>query len=535
MICNRPQRDQPDHRESPFPAAPPLTEALVDPGQLKCLALLVLVIGLMWRVVRWGLAMPLWGDEAMLGLNVLQRSFSELVQPLDYAQISPVLFLWVQRAVIQLLGPGDWAVRLLPTAAGIGALLLYWRATGRWLPPLEAALATSLLAVSYYPVRHGSEFKPYSFDLLASVVILHGVLGRLDRSGSSLSAWWLVPLLPILLAMSNPAVFVAGGLAVVLTVRTFRHRQAARYAELAVYGLVLMGAFALSYLLVTRGQDQATAPAMREFWKAAFPPSNPLQLPIWLLDIHTGNMLAYPIGGKFGGSTATFILCLVGVMALWRSQRTLLAVLVLPFGLTLAAATLHRYPYGTSARVSQHLAPAVCLLAAFGSVTLLRRWVRIPTRRQTVIHIIFFLLAGVGLVGVGRDIIHPYKTLEEFQVRESVDRAIARQPDQRVVVLGDREELPANYLWYLLARGATLSFVNSIDDPAVRPSKASLSMLAFRPLADLPARVKAKLEHNGYVAVLREDREYLLGAPDGPQGYCRSLWWVSTPATDRPQ
>jgi len=123
-----------------------------------------------------------------------------------------VLFLWAQRAVIQLLGAGDWAVRILPTAAGIGALLLYWRTTGRWLPPLEAALATSLLAVSYYPIRHGSEFKPYAFDLLASVVILHGVLGRLDRSGSSLTAWWLMPLLPILLAMSNPAVFVAGGL-----------------------------------------------------------------------------------------------------------------------------------------------------------------------------------------------------------------------------------------------------------------------------------------------------------------------------------
>jgi hypothetical protein len=335
--------------------------------------------------------------------------------------------------------------------------------------------------------------------------------------------------------MSNPAVFVAGGVAVVLIVHTFRHRQAARLAELAVYSLALMGAFALSYLLVTRGQAQSTGPAMREFWKAAFPPTHPLQLPIWLLDIHTGNMLAYPIGGKLGGSTATFLLSLVGVTALWRSQRTLLAVLLLPFGLTLAAATLHHYPYGTSARVSQHLAPAVCLLAAFGAVTLLRRWVRDPTRRQATVPILFILLAGVGLVGVGRDTILPYKTPEEFQVRESVDRAIARQPDQRVVVLGDRDQIPANYLWYLLARRAPLRFVGSIDDPAVRPSRGSLSLLAFRPLADLPGRVKAKLEHDGSVAVLREDQEYLLGAPDGPQGYCRSLWWTSPSATGQPQ
>jgi len=92
MICNRPQPDQPDHREFSLPAAPPLTEALVDLGQLRRLALLVLAIGLTWRVVRWGLAMPLWGDEAMLGLNVLQRSFPELAQPLATPKFRPCCF-----------------------------------------------------------------------------------------------------------------------------------------------------------------------------------------------------------------------------------------------------------------------------------------------------------------------------------------------------------------------------------------------------------------------------------------------------------
>ena len=56
---------------------------------------LVLALGVAWRLARYALRMPLWGDEAALALNLLDRDFAGLLAPLANAQVSPVLFLWL--------------------------------------------------------------------------------------------------------------------------------------------------------------------------------------------------------------------------------------------------------------------------------------------------------------------------------------------------------------------------------------------------------------------------------------------------------
>ena len=75
-------------------------------------------------------------------------------------------------------------------------------------------------------------------------------------------------------------------------------------------------------------------------------------------------MLAYPYGGNNFGSTLTTILVVAGCirMARRRARRPLLFLLLGPLPVALVAAALHRYPYGTSARVMLYMAPAFCLL-----------------------------------------------------------------------------------------------------------------------------------------------------------------------------
>src|SRR5439155_9489699 len=103
------------------------------------------------------------------------------------------------------------------------------------------------------------------------------------------------------------------------------------------------------------------------YWQGSFPPAQPAALLTWLGQVHTGNLFAYPFGGHHGGSSVTCLLCLLGIGQLGRARRwELLASALCPFALTLFAAALHRYPYGGSARVAQHLAPAICLLAGSG-------------------------------------------------------------------------------------------------------------------------------------------------------------------------
>ncbi len=57
------------------------------------------------RLARYLWRDSLWGDEAMLAGSIVGRSFRALVPPLDYGQLAPVPFLWLERASSPLGGP----------------------------------------------------------------------------------------------------------------------------------------------------------------------------------------------------------------------------------------------------------------------------------------------------------------------------------------------------------------------------------------------------------------------------------------------
>ena len=84
--------------------------------------MLFLVIGALARVIRYYLCFPLWDDESFLCVNFIGRSYAELLQPLDYHQVAPVLFLWIERAVVQIFGFNEYSLRLVPLVTSLGSL-----------------------------------------------------------------------------------------------------------------------------------------------------------------------------------------------------------------------------------------------------------------------------------------------------------------------------------------------------------------------------------------------------------------------------
>ena len=79
------------------------------------------VLGLTVRLVRYLVNYPIWHDEAFLAVNFIDRDYLDLLRPLDYAQVSPILFLWTELSVVAILGFSERTLRLFPRA-------LPWRA-----------------------------------------------------------------------------------------------------------------------------------------------------------------------------------------------------------------------------------------------------------------------------------------------------------------------------------------------------------------------------------------------------------------------
>lgn len=384
--------------------------------------LTLVLLNLLWRTVRYGMAFPIWGDEAFVIINILRRSFLELLQPLEYALVVPLGFSWPEWIVTRLFGFSELALHLFPFVTGIVSMLLFWFFARCVLDRRSAMLAIGIFAASYYPVRHATEVKPYAGDLLVGLVLI--ILGwRVCERPASLGRWIaLIMAAAVGIWISYPSVFVVGGIGLALLYTLVRSPSPRMIAFATAYGVAVSVSFLAMFLVMAQPQAESgwspSSPGTVEQWGAGFPPMREFwRLPLWVLDIHTGNMFAYPVGGKHGGSTVTFVLVLIGSVAIWRQgRRDLLLLLLGSLPFAFIAAALHRYPYGTSARLAQFVASSICLLAGLGLMTSLK--FLIPRRIiPKAIAVIVFLLAGITLAGTAVDIVHPYKTFGDYENR----------------------------------------------------------------------------------------------------------------------
>ena len=136
----------------------------------------VIAVGIALRVTRYLANRSLWGDEGALALNIINKPVRDLLKPLDYLQGAPTGFLLAEKAVVELLGDDELALRLFPLACGILSLFLFAAVARRALEPIGAALALVLFATVEPLVYYSSEVKQYSVDVAATLVLLLGAL-----------------------------------------------------------------------------------------------------------------------------------------------------------------------------------------------------------------------------------------------------------------------------------------------------------------------------------------------------------------------
>ncbi len=409
---------------------------------------LFMVVGVVLRLFRYSLGLPLWGDEGFLGVNILDRGYRELMQPLEYIQVAPIGFLWIERAMYRSLGMSEYVMRLIPMLAGVSALVLFGFWARRILEPLAATIATGILAVSDLCIRHTVELKPYSIDLLISMMLLIPatmfVSGRRDR--------WLVVLIlvtPVALFMSLPSVFVAGGIAATLIVMV-RQISIRQRVLAGVFAVVVAASFGLLVEAFIGKQFAGSGPDQVRCW--IFPPFNPVEFVAWFWRTHTGNYFGYPIDLATPWSGGAFALLAVGAVVLLRRGRWAIAGLLLaPFVLTFFAAVLRRYPYGDSPRVGQHLVAGICLLIGVGLGATIERFARTPRLLRGAELCVFAFFLAVGFIGVSASVIDPTSEVK----RDVANRRFLRDEfhqapaDATVAVLATGYKSAILTRWYL--------------------------------------------------------------------------------------
>ena len=434
------------------------------PRLLFWLMVTFLAVGVLARVTRYAVMGSMWGDEAMLGINILERDFAGLTKMLDYMQTAPILFLWSERIAFLSLGSSELALRLLPFLAGTAGLFVFWDFAKRSTTPLAAVLAMGLMAVSRWPVCMAANFKPYAFDLFFAAVLSNLAQRWRSEPTKRCPLQALTRRVPSARAGANTAVFVAGGVSLYLLPVAWAHPN--RWARIlfVAFNVLMVGTFAANYWLHIHGQLEEQGHAletfMRNYWDDGFPKWDPIGFVKWAALIHTGRLFAYPVGDANGGSVVSFLVFLVGIVAAWRSKsRSILVLVLAPFALNFLAAAMGKYPYGGCCRLSQHLAPAICLMLGIALASLIERFSRTPEKwvRNVVITGVVFTIIGVWQMGV--DLASPNRDKISTWARE-LHRELERhiRPGDRILVVSPRLWMDNTTEWQLCRFGDRLTW-----------------------------------------------------------------------------
>jgi len=503
-------------------------------------------LGVVLRLVRFLLKFPLSRDEAMLASNLIDRKYLELLAPLDYGQVAPFAYLWINKAIITLLNFSELSLRLLPFAFGVGSLfLMRWLAV-RVIPGIPALLAVGILSVAYYPIRLATEAKPYSLDLFIALVLTLLAVQVWKEPERHLWIVLLAMIAPFAVLISYPAVFVIGGVGLALLPAVWRADGPTKFGWLA-FAFLSFGTFLMVYWWTTRAQYESSLVAadVLGFWARGFPPlDSPLGFLRWFLYAHLGRTFAYPIGAENGGSILTFGCFVVGATVLYRKRKKwLLAILLMPFALTAVAAALKLYPYGGSGRITQHFVPAISLLAGLGLASLLSRRKDVAGRRKGLAWAVAFLLV-VGVGSTVRYAISPYQDEESsvtarefaksFWTRNARDAELVCAIVDVPAVVGYRGQLPHMHRYWTnqriyfdrLHHRESPNFDSITDDHPLRVAVPN-ARIDSSDTSQLPADVRTALDEwlDGLrMQYIQVSNEKILAESYDDRGVVREVW-----------
>src|SRR5512146_485715 len=172
---------------------------------------LILALGAGARIVAYAANRSLWTDEAALAASIVPRSFGQLAAPLDFAQVAPIAFLWLEKSVVSLFGAGEWALRLVPFVAGLLSLFLFALVARRVLDDAGALFATTLFAVAAPLIYFAAETKQYSSDMAVALALVLLTLRLRERPLDARRAAALAVAGAVAPFVSQPSLFVLAG------------------------------------------------------------------------------------------------------------------------------------------------------------------------------------------------------------------------------------------------------------------------------------------------------------------------------------
>lgn len=343
----------------------------------------------------------LWIDEAMLALNIINRSPAELLRPLDDAQVAPILFLFVEKLFVSVFGTSEFSLRLFALLCATLSLPLFYLLC-RYLSDSRVFALCAMILLGLTPsfVYYSSEVKQYMADLTALLVLYCAAILPMPwlaaRRGLILSIAGA-----ICIFLSNVSVVpmaVVGGF-ILWQIWKTKRVQANQWVPLAVW----LTAFLVNFFVFIY-QHPSTI-FMKNYWMRSFVPSNPFSVDFRkfvnraIAQIFQELVPSLPGGYLF---LVSVLLYACGLIFLLRKKNFLALYLCLaPLAIHLAMSALQLYPF--ELRMLLYEAPLFVFVMMYGIWNLVAAVAPRPQARLAILAPVLALLSFGVFLNYPRD------------------------------------------------------------------------------------------------------------------------------------
>jgi hypothetical protein len=319
------------------------------------------LLGSVLRLRQYLLNRTLWGDEASLAVNLVNRSFGELTRLLDYHQAAPIGFLFIEKLSIVIFGNHDFIMRIFPLFAGVLATYLIYK-IARVSFGTFGLFAIGMFSISWWLVYYSTEVKQYSSDVMVALLLTYLAVNCLRENVQAKDFLLLGVAGTIVIWISHPSVFIMVGIGLALAIEKMTRKSYVPWTWIFATGVGWLASFGLEYLVSLR--HIVADGYLIDYWHRAYLPLPPWSDKGWFRDTYYSFLFFAFHRGDDLMALVTLGLTSIGSLTLLIRDRKTALLVISPFVVVVIASALQRYPLKD--RFMLFLIPFALLLMAEG-------------------------------------------------------------------------------------------------------------------------------------------------------------------------
>ena len=360
-----------------------MLQTYFKPRHINFWIAVVVLIGAVLRSIQFFGATSLWFDELTSALNIQSRSFSQLAaQQLDYNQVAPVGFLYLEKISALIFGENDLAYRFFPWLLSLISLPLFVQISKKFLSGPYLLGSLILFSGSYATFIYSGQAKQYSGDLTACLLLVWITLFLFDKKPNK----WVIFFFAITGGISILSCFQAVPLSLFLiaflVVNILRSKVLNEHKYILAIAFVWSLAALLNYYYSQIAIGNTVKSAMSDYWANSnngFPPSGNIQKYVLWFPQKLLEELTFFNGWWYGGqikpiSLLSWVLLLIsipGIIYLIKKNSIKTIILFSPLIIALVLAGFRIMPFAN--RVSLY-ASFPLLISGLAGLQVIKDW-----------------------------------------------------------------------------------------------------------------------------------------------------------------